>query len=86
MAASYERVICDDVQVGDVIARTRNDDFGEVIAISEGATSRYLNLTRVDTVERTNVFTGEVYKLEAGQDLGRIRPRRSAKLWKRVSA
>lgn len=83
----YERITAADVEVGDVIARTRNDDFGEVVAINEGAVARRFALTRVeDKTYPPSNWNPAGTTIPAGTDMGNIRPRRTAKLWRRVQS
>ncbi len=66
-----QRIVCDEVQVGDYIARTRNAPFLRVVEVREGEKSRRL------------CFTAP--KPGARRDWGEnIRPRRDAKLWRLV--
>lgn len=44
----YERITCDDVKVGDRVARTRTEVFGTVESIEELATTRRLHFGRED--------------------------------------
>lgn len=63
------RVTCEQVEVGDYVARTRNEPFTKVIEIREGEVSRRLCFTRPVPGAR--------------RDWGlNIRPRRTAQLWR----
>ena len=67
-----KRITCEDVRVGDRIARAKTHTFEEVVEIQEGPISRRLCFTpsEPDAGARSR------------RDWGRnIRPRRTAKLW-----
>lgn len=67
----YQRITCEDVKVGDRIARAKSHPFNEVVEIHEGPVSRRLIFTHAAP--------------EARRDWGQnIRPRRTAKLWRIV--
>lgn len=71
---TYERITCEDVCVGDSIARTRGAKFDTVTRIDEGPIARRL-------------WFGEPYISPMGRHVpGRlnIRPRRTAKLWRLI--
>lgn len=68
----YQRITCEDVKVGDAIARTRSAKFDVVTRIDEGPISRRL-------------WYGDPYVSAMGRHFpgrGNIRPRRTAKLWR----
>jgi hypothetical protein len=69
METQYERITCDDVEVGDSIARAKTHTFHEIIEIHEGPVSRRLCWTKPNPGARR----------DWGQN---IRPRRDAKLWR----
>jgi hypothetical protein len=68
---TWERITCDEVEVGDRIARVRNHGPQRVIEIREGQASRRLCFTRPAPGARR----------DWGQN---IRPNRTAKLWRVV--
>ena len=87
MSITAERITADDVAVGDVIARAKTHDWGKVVAINEGDVARRFALERVtDKVYPPNSFNPNAGStVPAGTDMGNIRPRRTAKLWRQTS-
>lgn len=90
-----ERITCEDVRVGDRIARTRTAVFLAVEAIDEGPVARRLHFAREACPEPDEWRPSESGRycaachLLAGQGHGNvgggnIRPRRTAKLWRVV--
>lgn len=73
-AARYERITCQDVQVGDRIARVRTDDFEAVTHITEGPKARRLWFGVPHYGRYGRFFPGN----------HNIRPRRDTKLWREV--
>jgi hypothetical protein len=70
----FERITCDDVRVGDKIARARSHVAKAVVHINEGGSSRRLFFTWHDDARRPGRKYGD-----------NIRPRRDAKLWRVVA-
>jgi hypothetical protein len=66
---NWERIVCDDVKIGDYIARTRQESPVRVIEIHEGPKSRRLIYGRSTPGARRSWGAN-------------IRPGRTAKLWR----
>ena len=73
---SYERVTAGEVKLGDVIARTRTAEFHKVSRIEEGPVAVRLFLIKPE------FDAGTV--LPDRRDHLNIRPRKTAKLWRRT--
>lgn len=85
MDPTYERITADDVQIGDHIARTRNDKFERVDCIAEGPAARRFQTTITTDHPRPEAYGGGFFA-RAGDRRTIMRPRRTAKLWREVPA
>lgn len=76
MPPKYERITCDEVEVGDKVARARTHEFWEVLQIDDAPKTRRLHVL----IPGRRHSDGFVSKDHAYN----IRPRRTALLWREV--
>ena len=90
----YERITCEDVRVGDLIARTRTEVFQQVTYDVGHLRERIDELSEQGARTWAAALEGDLREaLDLGaqptdiaKDAGNIRPRRTAKLWREVVA
>lgn len=77
---SYERITCDQVEVGDRIARAKSHPFEKVVHITEGPAARRLFFS----YSQESRLPGSRSRHPGKWWGSNIRPQRHAKLWREV--